>query len=446
MSEALPDYFLADLPPEAVLTGDMVAEACRNLKSNRARFLAERNTASLIQLLSSLAEDWRSPDFPFRQRALESAPALIGFPAATLARGLNAFFSEVNRENLENLLKQELGHGLRLDQMTGPGTQAMAHGPDLLAHITAGNVPAPAFMSLVSGILVRSGQFVKCATGTSFLVRLFAHSIYHRDPKLGACIEIAEWPGGRTDLEQPLFEAADCVTATGADDTLASIRSRLPTHARFAGYGNRVSFAYIAQEMITRDLASAAAQDVIAWNQLGCLSPHVIYVEMGGRISPEQFAAMLAEELQKCEASEPRGELPVAEAAQIASKRGFYQVRASFSKETQLWQSEGSTAWTVVYENDPQFQLSCLNRFIFVKPVRDLAEALQNAASVRGKVSTVGLAAPFQRSQEIAMQLARWGVTRVCPLGQMQNPLLTWRHDGRPAIGDLVTWTDWEMP
>ena len=39
---------------------------------------------------------------------------------------------------------------------------------------------------------------------------------------------------------------------------------------------------------------------------------------------------------------------------------------------------------------------------------------------------------------------AAWGVTRVCPLGQMQNPPLTWRHDGRPALGDFVTWVDWE--
>ena len=34
---------------------------------------------------------------------------------------------------------------------------------------------------------------------------------------------------------------------------------------------------------------------------------------------------------------------------------------------------------------------------------------------------------------------------RVCPLGQMQEPPLTWRHDGRPALADLITWTDWEM-
>ena len=61
---------------------------------------------------------------------------------------------------------------------------------------------------------------------------------------------------------------------------------------------------------------------------------------------------------------------------------------------------------------------------------------------LKGKVSTVAVAAPPERLKELAPQLARWGVTRICPPGQMQNPPLTWRHDGRPALGDLVTWTD----
>jgi hypothetical protein len=26
----------------------------------------------------------------------------------------------------------------------------------------------------------------------------------------------------------------------------------------------------------------------------------------------------------------------------------------------------------------------------------------------------------------------------------MQIPPLLWRHDGRPSLGDLVTWTDYE--
>jgi hypothetical protein len=76
--------------------------------------------------------------------------------------------------------------------------------------------------------------------------------------------------------------------------------------------------------------------------------------------------------------------------------------------------------------------------------VNDLEAALQAADGIRGKVSTVGLSVPEPRAAEMVLRLAGWGATRVCPLGQMQDPPLLWRHDGSPALGDLVTWTDWE--
>ena len=447
MSHGRPNFYLADLPPEAHFTPQMVTEACRNLKTNREKFLRERSTASIVQILSALAEDWLSADFPYRKMALTEC----NIPPATLARGLDAFFAQLTPANFDQLLTQDLGNSLRLERMLPDAAgrvMALAHGPTLLTHITAGNVPAPALMSMVLGLLLRSAQFLKCATGTSLLPRLFAHSLYDRQPKLGACIEIAEWRGGSRELEQPLFAASDCVTATGSDETLAEIRRDLPAHVRFIPYGHRVSFGYVTAESLTRrnatQAAEQAANDIVAWNQLGCLSPHLFYVELNGSLSPEQFAEFLAAELERREHSEPRGSLPVEDAAMIAGKRNFYQVRAAHSPDTRLWSSRESTAWTVVFETDPQFQLSCLHRFVFVKPVKDLAEALRAAASVKGKVSTIGLAAPPGRAQALAHDLALWGATRICPLGQMQNPPLTWRHDGRPALADLVTWTDWE--
>jgi len=353
------------------------------------------------------------------------------------------------------LLQQELGHSGRLDRFVSTISEhkaqrtALATGPRLLVHFAAGNLPSPTLMSIVLGLLARSGQFVKCAGGTAFLPRLFAHSLYQVEPKLGACVEIAEWKGGRLDLEQALFLEADCVTATGRDETLAEIRRRLPAHARFLAYGHRISFGYITHEVLSsygaKKIVARAAADVVAWDQQGCLSPHLFYVENGGAVSPELFAEMLAAELAKREAVEPRGEITVTEAAAIASRRVLYEVRAAASPDTRQWQSLGSTAWTVVYEVDPRFQLSCLNRFIYVKAVAGLTEAVQAAEPVRGQVSTVGLAASGEKAELVATEWARWGATRICAIGQMQNPPLTWRHDGRPSLGDLVTWTDWEQ-
>ncbi len=450
----LPNYFLADLPPEATLTPAMVREACLTLRRNRDHYLAGRSTASVIKVLSAVAQNWLEPDYPFRQFALEGEPAATGFSRGTLANGLDAFFSQLTRDNLHALIVQELGHAQRLDGLASTsheertGLAAMASGPELLVHIAAGNIPSPALLSMVLGLLVRAAQFVKCASGASRLPRLFAHSLYDADPKLASCLEIAEWPGGTVALEDALFQEADCVTATGRDETLAEIRGRLPHRVRFLGYGHRLSFGFITSEVLSRfqagKLVVGAASDVVAWDQLGCLSPHVFYVETGGSVSPEQFAQTLAEELERRELTEPRRLLSAEDAAVIAHKRDFYAVRASSSQDTLIWSGRNSTAWTVVFEADPRFQVSCLNRFVYVKPAADFREVLRHAEVVRGKVSTVGLAAGVDQGLEIARQLARWGVTRVCPIGRMQTPPVTWRHDGRPSLADLVTWTNWE--
>lgn len=449
-----PNYFLADLPPEA-LTPMMVSEACIAIKRNRAQFLLKRNTASLIRTIVTAAEDWLDDRTPFRQRALAEAPAEIGFSKEVIARGLDDFFGQITKRNLEDLIVQDLGHVNRLDEMTatenehGGERASRAVGSELLVHVAGGALPNPTLLSMILGLLVRSAQFVKCPSGGSLIPRLLAHSIYAIDPKLGACIELGAWTGGNQQLEDAIYSHATCVTATGSDETIAAIRSRLGGHVRFIGYGHRVSFSYVTAEMLSSftlpKILSKAADDIAAWDQLGCLSPHAIYVETGGAIGPERFAELLAAELAKRQTTHPRGELTFDEHSSITRRRGFYEVRAANSAETRCWFSPESTAWSVVFEADPEFHASSLNRFIHVRTVIGTDQLFLAIDKLRGKVSTVGLAAAGATAQRIANQLAEWGVTRICPIGQMQNPPLRWRHDGRPALGELVTWTDWEM-
>ena len=219
--------------------------------------------------------------------------------------------------------------------------------------------------------------------------RLFAHSIYESDPKLAACLEIAEWPGSATALNDAVFAESDCVTATGSDETLAAIRNRLLQRVRFLGYGHRVSFGYVAADVLTdfnaNKIVARAADDVTAWDQLGCLSPHVIYVQSGGTFSPEEFANHLATELTQREQAEPRGRISTEIAAGISARRAIYELRAAHSDETKLLKSHDSTAWTIVCEADNRFQLSCLHRFIYIKPVRDVDDVLQAADTEIGR-------------------------------------------------------------
>ena len=173
----LPNYFIADLPPEAVLKPDMIQDACQTLKHNRERYLKDRPTESLIRALSETSMRWLQADSPFRLAALESGPEATGFSKATLARGLDDFFSQLTAQNLETLVEQDLGHPRRLDEFSGhesehkTGRTSLARGPELITHICAGNIPNPALINIVVGVLLRSSQFVKCASGAAFLPR-----------------------------------------------------------------------------------------------------------------------------------------------------------------------------------------------------------------------------------------------------------------------------------
>ena len=139
----LPNYFFADLPPEATLSPAMITEACQTLKRNRECYLAGRSTENIIQILSDVAENWLDADNRFRKLALEqtwSAEHRLGlnqsqalkvagpvpgapgpaFSRATLEKGLDNFFRQLTAENLEALLEQELGDAINV---TGDGYQ-----------------------------------------------------------------------------------------------------------------------------------------------------------------------------------------------------------------------------------------------------------------------------------------------------------------------------------
>ncbi|MBM3850215.1 MAG: hypothetical protein FJ396_08495 [Verrucomicrobia bacterium] len=470
----LHQLFLADLGPELELTGETLRQACFAVRRNRNDWLLRQRTRGVIEMVAHTAEQWLEPVNGFRALALRDGPKETGWNQATLARGLDAFFGSITVESLEALVAQDLGDTRRLDDFGAgsaehrTGRTSLAVGPELLVHLTAGNLPNPALFSMILGLVTRSAQVVKCPRDASFLPRLFAHSLAATESKLGACLELVSWSHderGAPALEDLLFAEADCVTATGSDAMLAGVRPRIPAKTRFVAHGHRLSFGLIAKESLSpysrKRLVRAMADDITAWNQLGCLSPHAYYVEEEASGSTETLAEELAAELERREASEPRGPLGIAESALIRSRRSTFELRsaavASLTDRNlnrslffeppatvRLWASPDSTAWTVVLNHDARLQPSCLHRFIEIKPVRQWDEVLRFAEPHRHQVSTVAVAAPDDRLPDIARRLARWGAGRICPIGRMQEPPAAWRHDGRPALGDLVTWTDLE--
>ena len=329
----LPNYFLADLPDQSAYSATIIGDACQTLKQNRARYLAERPVSSLIRIFAGIAQCWLDKENPFRQHALEFGPAATGFSRETLANGLDVFFRRITAETLQALLLQEFGDLKRLETLGSSELEekwnraSLVRGPELLAHITGGQLPNPTLTSIMLGFLLRSAQFVKCASGTSFIPRLFAHSIYEVEPKLGACLEIAEWKGGTESLENALFAEADCVTATGSDETLEAIRNgcRLRPGSSATGIGSVLASSptKCSPGWLRKKLWHAPR--VTWWRGTNwAASRRMCFTSKpAGIFRRKDLPKCSLRNWRKMEKDAPRGTLADAESAHIAYRRSF---------------------------------------------------------------------------------------------------------------------------
>ena len=246
-------------------------------------------------------------------------------------------------------------------------------------------------------------------------------------------------------MEEVAFGAAELVVASGSDSAIAAIAGRVS--GRFIGHGHKVSFAVIGIECLNNgaaahDLALRLAYDVALWDQQGCLSPQLCYIESGGVVTPEQFGALLADALDHFARKLPARTLSLDEKAAVLR---FRQATEWCTTRTLLASNE-STDWTISIEPDAEFLPSCLNRCIRLKVIHSVTDLSAAIVPHRQHLEAAGMAVGAQRSAAITDLLAATGVHRICPLGTMQTPTLAWRQGGRPRVAEWVEWVGVEQP
>jgi acyl-CoA reductase LuxC len=432
------------------LTPALLREQARSLVEARERHLAERPVAEIVEVIDRVAARLLDPGDELRVAAERALPAVTHYSPPMVRRVLDRMAADWRSEPLRELLRAELGDPRVLDSFRpaprGHGRVA-AFGPRLAVHVFSGNVPGVAVTSLVRSLLVKAATLGKTAVGEPLLAALFARAVAAEDPGLGACLAVTYWAGGDEEMERAALEHADAVVAYGGAEAVAAVRSRAPAAARFLGYGPKLSFGAVGRDALTAeraaDVACSAALDASTFDQQGCVSPHLFYVEAGGEVDPRAWAALLAREMAAVERELPRGPLAPGEASAIRQLRAGAEF-AQVGGGVELHASREGTAWTVVYEDDPAFEASCLNRVVRVKPVTDLERVPALVAEYASVLQTVGVTASDEATVRLAEALGRMGASRVVPLGRMAWPPPWWHHDGRPPLRSLVRWCDLE--
>ena len=434
----------------AALTPEQLRALSEQVSGPGRQGLRALPVRDIVAAIDRVIQQLLDPQSAEHQLLLRWLPPSTGVPAEMIRVNLGATLRTFRALQLQRFLVEDLGNPALLDgfepRVTGGWTHA--EGPDLLAHVWAGNVPGLPLWSLVCGLLAKAGNIGKVSAGEPVFATVFAQTLARLEPRLGAAVAVLWWERRDIETARALWGHADTVLAYGGDAALRDLQAQLPPGVRFLPHGHKLSFGVIGRVALSAGRAPAiarlAADDVVRHEQQGCYSPQVFYVERGGQVSPQEFAQRLGAGLQQLAAKFPRPQPGLAEAAQIAQWRSSLEWAGFDDASVQLL-GHPDQDWCLVYRDRPTpIAPGPLHRCVQVVALDSLDELPACLAPRRRHLQSAGLAVAPEQLHALATQLSALGVTRLSAIGHMTLPAPGWHNDGRPSLLDLLTLVDLE--
>ncbi len=410
----------------------------------------------ILDLLDRVASAWADPAYPLRRQALEELPGRIHFGTKMIEQGVLTMVDLLRRENLQKRLDVDLDAAAYLDGWVYHqrfGGFLLAQPLGVVAHVSAGNVFVGGVDSLIQGIVTKNVSIMKMSSVDPLFPVLFARSLRDLDSDgvVSRSVALLLWPGGDAAIERVLKQSCNGVIVYGGAETVYSYRQDLGLHTKLIEYGPKYSFVMVTADQLARTGLDAAARriarDVVMWEQSACSSPHAVYVEEPpGATTGQDLADALARALAEWAVELPPGTITADEGTEITRVREMARVEQVMGQACLLEPASGGTEWTVVLQRDADFQTSCLNRSVFVKPVERLEAAIEAMEPLAGYLQSVAILATLPRAEQLGRALTRLGADRFVEIGEMAVRHHGTPHDGTRGLSELVRWTSLAMP
>jgi len=411
---------------------ERVRAAAGRLEVARSALIG-RDADEILDVLARVMDAWCDARSPWRRRLADLHPAASGFSREVVEKGLDLALGEWSGDALRRTVRDEKS-GL----LARPGRSLAPFASTSL--VLAGAIPMPSLLQPLLSLALQSPVLVKSASRDPVTPKLLVESIAATDPEIARAIEVVSFSSDDTASLVPLL-AAECVVASGSDETMRAIQARLDASQRFVAYGHRLSIAVIDADAVDEQrepLAESLSLDVALWDQLGCLSPAVIYVVGRGAVAASvALGETLADRLEEKSRSLPRGEVAASVAATIANERDAAAMRSAADGDVHV-RAGRDGSWTVVTEADAAWRPCPLHRFIRLLPIEDAAELAFATRPIARHLSSIALAIGRADRHDVRSHVARLGASRICAPGRLQTPPLDWPHDGQPLLAPIA--------
>ncbi|HCC49136.1 MAG TPA: hypothetical protein DEQ38_13625 [Elusimicrobia bacterium] len=386
----------------------------------------------------------------YRKAALAHLKDHITFSGPVIEKTLDVIPELLNKAALNKRMNMELFLPYALEtsvERRGYSGLIRAMPKGVVLHVGAGNVFLGILDSLVIGFLTKNVNIVKLSSSGSRFINLFMAALAEADEKgaLAKSAAVLSWKGGSQGLEEAALKHVNAVFVWGGYDAVQAYRRIAPIDVRVEGFGPKTSVGVVFESCITHEgmdnVARRAALDASLWDQAACSSLHTLYL-----IAPAKKHKALAAEFLKCAkthfaalaADLPPGKLSPDEMVEITKARQLARVDQALGNASYI-SSAPKTDWTVIYESDPVYRVSPLNRVLYVKTVETLEEVRDRLLPLRGYIQTVGVGGSIER-KKVMETLGPAGIARVVRLGKMLEESNGSPHDGIFPMMSLVNW------
>lgn len=422
---------------KGIVTGDTSEEQLTEIIShlnNKLDWLRAQPIEALVGIIGEVSKKWLS-DGRFAYLRDKGLSFLSNWCEASHLKGIAEEGLKGNMNYCDAFLHFPNSHKHFLK----------ANSRGLVCHWMAGNVQILGIFALVQCIITKNINLLKVSAKDNgvfaSLLGAFEEVSYTtaegytlNGADLMETVAVVYFSRDANKLGQLMSRSAHVRIAWGGKEAVEAV-ANYPTmlDCETIIFGPKLSYAVIAKEELSseqaaRKLARRVSVDVSVFDQSGCASPHNLYIEKGGCVTPERFCEILADTFPKTEIQIPKPVISPEQVSAIHSSRGVYDFKGK------VWGSD-TMSWTILYEEENRLCKPVYSRVLMVHPVEHINDALIH---IQDYIQTIGVAAPEDKALDFANKATMAGVSR-CPLiGRMLNFEMPW--DGVFLIDRLVKW------
>jgi len=390
-------------------------------------------TNNLIDICDQISFNWSSDKSKIKKIMVEG--------------NLNFLITWLKKSNIRKNLKINFNNYKVLDRHIKIDNQnIIAHPKGVIVHWLAGNVPVLAIISLFQGLLTKNINIIKAPENMKTIITQLLNNISRMKFKVSNKIiygkklmeSVLVVYVKKNDLiaQTILSKFADVRVAWGGKSAIDAIIS-LPKkfYCDDIILGPRTSLSIISKESLNSsrkevELVKKIARDVFAFNQMGCNSPHNLYLENGDDINHLDFIKLLKSAFE-IESLRHKNKPSSLKTFKILSDRVIY----STTKNKDVY-FDTKNNWNIFYDTK-QFKASkpLYGNTLFVKSIDNINSVPRNFPE---NVQTVGISMSKKRFLEFSNVALKNKALRFVNIGNMTFYNHPW--DGFLPMTRMVNW------